>query len=66
MLGEESFFHRAIAVSDLAQHPSYRLVDEVFIVGDEVLRNSDCSGEIVALDEVVGRDDRDTTLPQAV
>jgi len=54
-----------VPLADLAKHPADSLVDKVFAVVEQALGDLDRVGKIILADEMVGRDNADSPLPEA-
>ena len=63
MLAQELFFAGRMAFTDLAQHPARRLMNQVFSVAEQQLRELERIGKLALFDEMKGRDDTDASLP---
>ena len=63
MLIEERFQDRLSFLSDFPQHPACRLVDQVFLVIQQLLADRQRISEIVVSNEILRRNDGDSAFP---
>jgi hypothetical protein len=61
---EEALGARPVAVADLAKHPAYGLVNEVFAIADQNSRERERVLELAQPDEMECRHNRDASAPQ--
>jgi hypothetical protein len=63
---EKTLERGAVAIADFAQHPTRRFVNEVMLVVEQELGESERVGERALPDERQRGQDRDTALPEIV
>src|SRR5258706_1674086 len=66
MLVQERVFDFPIALPNFPQHPADRFVDQIMGILEKQPRDLQGRPEFVPLDEIKGRDNRDSPLPDIV
>jgi hypothetical protein len=66
MFAQESVEHLPVPLSNLAQHPPDRLVNQIVRVVQQQRGDPQRGRELVALDEVESRDNGDPPLPHVL
>jgi hypothetical protein len=66
MLFQEHILGPTVALSHLSQHPTHRLVDQIVGIPEEKPGDVQCRPELILLDEMIGRDNGDSPLPNVI